>query len=79
MKIIAEGIETESQLSLLQFLGCDYGQGYLLAKPQVLEAATQMLYQKTHWLPNYENENFGVGGKDSVEDNLPVFVVNGVR
>jgi diguanylate cyclase (GGDEF)-like protein len=73
MKIIAEGIETESQLSLLQFLGCDYGQGYLLAKPQVQEDATRMLYQKTHWLPNYESENFGAGSKDSIEDNLPVF------
>jgi diguanylate cyclase (GGDEF)-like protein len=73
MKIIAEGIETESQLSLLQFLGCDYGQGYLLAKPQPQEEATRMLYQKTHWLPNHENENFGLRDKDSADENLPVF------
>ncbi len=73
MKIIAEGIETESQLALLQFLGCDYGQGYLLAKPQPREEATRMLYQKTHWLPNYESENFGMRNKDSADENLPVF------
>jgi len=73
MKIIAEGIETESQLALLQFLGCDYGQGYLLAKPQPREEATRMLYQKTHWLPNYESENFGIRNKDSADENLPVF------
>ncbi len=36
-KVIAEGIETESQLHLLQNLGCDYGQGYLLSKPQTRE------------------------------------------
>lgn len=73
LKIIAEGIETESQLSLLQFLGCDYGQGYLLAKPQPQEEATRMLYQKTHWLPNHENENFGLRNKDLADENLPVF------
>jgi diguanylate cyclase (GGDEF)-like protein len=73
MKIIAEGIETESQLSLLQFLGCDFGQGYLMAKPQPKEEATRMLYQRTHWLPNYEKENFNVREKDSLDDNLPVF------
>src|SRR5437868_1515153 len=33
MRVIAEGIETESQLRVLRNLGCDFGQGYLLAKP----------------------------------------------
>jgi diguanylate cyclase (GGDEF)-like protein len=34
MKVVAEGIETPWQLEQLKDLGCDYGQGYLLAKPQ---------------------------------------------
>lgn len=33
LRVVAEGIETENQLVLLQELGCDYGQGYLLGKP----------------------------------------------
>jgi diguanylate cyclase (GGDEF)-like protein/PAS domain S-box-containing protein len=33
MQVIAEGIETEDQRSLLSAAGCDYGQGYLFAKP----------------------------------------------
>jgi len=33
IKVIAEGIETEEQLVLLQQMGCDYGQGYFLSKP----------------------------------------------
>ncbi len=33
IKVIAEGIETESQLRLLTEAGCDYGQGYYLSKP----------------------------------------------
>lgn len=31
--IICEGIETETELSSLQSMGVDYGQGYLLARP----------------------------------------------
>lgn len=33
LKVIAEGIETETQLAKLQQLRCRYGQGYLFAKP----------------------------------------------
>jgi PAS domain S-box-containing protein len=37
MSTVAEGIETQGQADLMQALECDYGQGYLFAKP--LEAA----------------------------------------
>jgi diguanylate cyclase (GGDEF)-like protein len=33
MKVIAEGIETTDQLTRLKELDCEYGQGYLFAKP----------------------------------------------
>jgi sensor c-di-GMP phosphodiesterase-like protein len=32
-KVVAEGVETEVQLTLLRNLGCDYAQGHLLSKP----------------------------------------------
>lgn len=37
LKVIAEGIETQHQSELLMAAGCDFGQGYLFAKPQPAE------------------------------------------
>jgi EAL domain-containing protein (putative c-di-GMP-specific phosphodiesterase class I) len=36
-KVIAEGIETPSELNALQALGVDYGQGFLLARPMPIQ------------------------------------------
>jgi EAL domain-containing protein (putative c-di-GMP-specific phosphodiesterase class I) len=33
LKVIAEGIETVDQCEMLKAAGCDYGQGYLFARP----------------------------------------------
>jgi len=33
IKVIAEGVEDEHQLSFLNKNGCNYGQGYLFGKP----------------------------------------------
>jgi EAL domain-containing protein (putative c-di-GMP-specific phosphodiesterase class I) len=36
--IIAEGVETSQQLAHLRDLGCQYAQGYLIARPQSIES-----------------------------------------
>ena len=36
LKVVAEGIETNAQFSLLSAMGCDHAQGYLVAKPMPL-------------------------------------------
>ncbi len=33
MKLVCEGVETEEQVSMLRYLGCDYFQGYYFSRP----------------------------------------------
>ena len=42
--VVAEGIETEEQLLQLQEMGCDLGQGYLLARPQAAADVCLLLH-----------------------------------
>ena len=68
-KVVAEGIETEAQLELLEGLGCHYGQGYLMSKPLTVEKMDAALRDERAWLPEtilQESEPFGRG-------ELPVF------
>ena len=44
IKVVAEGIETMSQKDLLSQFECDYGQGYLFAKPLPLSQLLEILH-----------------------------------
>src|SRR5207248_4251417 len=43
LSVTAEGVETPTQQSCLERLGCDRGQGYLFAKPLPPEAMGELL------------------------------------
>lgn len=49
MTVIAEGVETETQLAALSSLGCQYGQGYYFAKPTDRDS-TQAMIRERHAL-----------------------------
>ncbi|WP_371867521.1 EAL domain-containing protein [Duganella guangzhouensis] len=45
LKVIAEGVETPEQRALLAAAGCDYGQGYLFAKPMPADQFDAFLHK----------------------------------
>jgi EAL domain-containing protein (putative c-di-GMP-specific phosphodiesterase class I) len=44
--VVAEGIETKEQYELLKSYGCDFGQGYYIAKPLSSEDAARFMGQE---------------------------------
>lgn len=43
LKVVAEGVETEDQATMLRLLRCDQMQGYLFSKPVPLEQFSPLL------------------------------------
>ncbi len=73
MSVVAEGIETESQLRVLQNLGCDLGQGYLMAKPKGREETERLLFQRPSWLPESPLAEYEQHVPETADAHLPVF------
>jgi len=69
-KIIAEGIETEAQLELLEDLGCEYGQGYLMSKPLTVEKMDRALAEHRTWL---RDKVLNESHITTSSDDLPIF------
>jgi len=64
MDVVAEGVETLSQLSQLRRLNCQYGQGYLFSRPIDADSVTAMLAKGPHWQADLFpalNEQYGKG------------------
>ena len=49
MDVIAEGIETTSQLAQLKLLKCEHGQGYYFSKPLTREEAEELIASSPQW------------------------------
>jgi EAL domain-containing protein (putative c-di-GMP-specific phosphodiesterase class I) len=48
-RVIAEGVETAEHLTILRTLGCEYGQGFLFAKPLPCLDVPSFLASSRHW------------------------------
>jgi EAL domain-containing protein (putative c-di-GMP-specific phosphodiesterase class I) len=48
---VSEGIENPHELTTLKNFGCDYGQGYLFAKPLPTAAAEEIIKRAELWIP----------------------------
>ena len=51
LRVIAEGVETEAQRTLLRELGCDLIQGYLVSRPLSLEQLASFLREREGTVP----------------------------
>lgn len=49
MDIVAEGIEDKAQFDALREMGCQYGQGYYMAKPATVEKTVELLESRPSW------------------------------
>ena len=47
LEVVAEGVETEEQLTRLRDMQCEYGQGYLFSRPVDAEAFTDLVKRRT--------------------------------
>jgi diguanylate cyclase (GGDEF)-like protein/PAS domain S-box-containing protein len=52
LEVIAEGIESEIQRDLLTSMGCQFGQGYLLAMPMPASQAETLVRVGSHLVPS---------------------------
>jgi EAL domain-containing protein (putative c-di-GMP-specific phosphodiesterase class I) len=43
LAVVAEGIEAQSQMTMLQEMGCEMAQGFLVGKPSPAEVAESLL------------------------------------
>jgi len=46
MSVVAEGIETEAQLTCLRTMQCEFGQGFFFDKPMSADAVGALLDRK---------------------------------
>jgi EAL domain-containing protein (putative c-di-GMP-specific phosphodiesterase class I) len=67
MKAVAEGIETEAQLHVLKQMGCEFGQGFLIAGPMKFEnLVAWVLDSSRHTFPRLQNPEPAITVPDGV-------------
>lgn len=54
VKIVAEGVETIEQFTILKNAGCHYGQGYLFSRPVTIDSAMQLIQDEVKFLTEHD-------------------------
>lgn len=73
LNVVAEGVETAEQLDRLRLLGCDFAQGYHLARPQPAEGVGQLLADEEAASNVYSRvEGSGTGLHRSTKDSVVI-------
>jgi diguanylate cyclase (GGDEF)-like protein/PAS domain S-box-containing protein len=67
--VVAEGIETAEQCELLTDMGCEYGQGYLLARPMTWQKGGQLLRTNRPLIPPRASTRGGRPGSGGTGSN----------
>jgi diguanylate cyclase (GGDEF)-like protein/PAS domain S-box-containing protein len=69
LEVVAEGIESHTQLSRLRDFGCSLGQGFLFSKPVAAEKAEKILVNELDYKmsPPVMNPAFQIDGKPVLE------------
>jgi EAL domain-containing protein (putative c-di-GMP-specific phosphodiesterase class I) len=49
LEVVAEGVESPKQMTLLKGLGCEFGQGFLYSKPVSAQSVRTMLAANPSW------------------------------
>ena len=56
LQVVAEGVETQEQLTLLQSMGCDINQGFFLHRPMPPDAVEKLFRPAPQALENLHDE-----------------------
>ncbi len=56
LQVVAEGVETREQLTLLQSMGCDINQGFFLHRPMPPDAVEKLFRPAPQALENLHDE-----------------------
>jgi diguanylate cyclase (GGDEF)-like protein len=68
MDVVAEGIETINQFRQLRFLGCEYGQGYLISRPAPADKIERFFTEETYLQEILPKFNFPMAIESSADD-----------
>ena len=79
VRIVAEGIETESQAAQLLAAGCQLGQGYLFSEAVDRDAATELLQRMAQARPDHDQREGALAQAEAAAETLRGLAISSPR